>query len=107
MEESYFLFYEEADWALRSAHKYQLTYCPDAIVYHKSGSSTGDRSLNKGPSPSADFYLARSRKRFMKKFFPTRLPIVYIGLFLQSINRLRQKRFRNAVQIMRVAVGFD
>lgn len=107
LEESYFLYYEEADWALRSKGKYEITYSPDAIVYHKVGASIGSRKLSSGPSAMSDFYMARSRKKFMRKFFPNRMFFVWIGLLLQALNRMRQGHPSNAWQILRVASGLD
>lgn len=105
MEERYFLYYEEIDWATRSKDTFELTYAPAAKIYHKEGSSIGSKSLKKGPSTFSEFYLARSRLKFMSNFFPLRLPFVYASLCLQTLNRLRQKRFANAGILSRVLLG--
>lgn len=107
IEEQYFLYYEELDWTIRGLGQYELAYAPDAIVYHKEGSAIGSRGLKTGPSIKSDFYMARSRKRFMQKFYPLRMPIVLFTLLLQACNRLRRKQPRNAVAILRVALGLD
>ena len=41
MDESYFLYYEETDWAMRGKERYRLAYADDAVVYHKEGASIG------------------------------------------------------------------
>lgn len=105
MEEGYFLYYEEADWALRSSHLYTMTYAANAVVYHKGGSTIGSRKLNKGPSVTADFYMARSRKKFMKKFFPNRSILVWCSLILQALNRVKQGKVQNASVILQAALG--
>ncbi len=49
MNEKYFLFSEEIDWALRAKGKYRSGYAPDSVVYHKEGASfrTSETSLSR------------------------------------------------------------
>lgn len=105
MEHSYFLYYEEIDWVTRAKEKYRLTYAPDAIVYHKEGSSIGSKSFSSGPSVMAEFYTARARLMYMTKFYKLRLPLVYLTIFLQAVNRVRQKRLDNALMLIKVLFG--
>src|SRR5699024_4703877 len=35
MNEEYFLYYEEMDWAVRGKENYKLGFVPESIVYHK------------------------------------------------------------------------
>ena len=69
MEESYFLYYEEADWVLRARDRFKIAVAPDSLVYHKEGASAG--SLKQGISASTAAFLYRSRlqigRRFAKK----------------------------------------
>lgn len=105
MEHSYFLYYEEIDWVTRAKEKYRLTYAPDAVVYHKEGSSIGSKSFSSGPSVMAEFYTARARLMYMTKFYKLRLPLVYLTILLQAVNRVRQKRLDNAVMLVKVLLG--
>lgn len=105
MEESYFLYYEEIDWVMRSRNKYALTYAPDSIIYHKEGRSIGSKSLNRGPSPFSDHCMALSRLKFMKRFAPRNLPIVYLAIFMQAANRIRQRQWKNAKVLLSVLLG--
>lgn len=105
MEHSYFLYYEEIDWVTRAKERYQLTYAPDAVVYHKEGSSIGSKSFSSGPSVMAEFYTARARLMYMTKFYKLRLPFVYLTILLQAANRVRQKRLDNAVMLIKVLFG--
>jgi GT2 family glycosyltransferase len=41
MEESYFLYFEEHDWAARAKGKFDLGYANNSIIYHKEGRSIG------------------------------------------------------------------
>ena len=77
MDESYFLYYEEADWALRGKGRYRLAYANDAIVYHKEGASIGSSGRSAKRSPLSAFYLVRSRLQFTRKFFPWMMPSVF------------------------------
>ena len=41
LDEGYFLYCEEQDWACRAAGKFDLAYAPGALVWHREGVSTG------------------------------------------------------------------
>jgi GT2 family glycosyltransferase len=88
MEEDYFLYYEEIDWAIRGKKKgWCQAFCPGAIIYHKQGASTGSkRNFNAAIS---DFYSVRNRILLAKKFFPYTLPTLYLSFGLFIFNRLR------------------
>lgn len=106
MEDRYFLYYEEMDWVLRSRqHGYQLTYAPQSVVYHKEGSSIGSKTMNRAPSQLSEFYMARNKIYFIRKFYPLRLPLIFGVIFLQAMNRIRQKQFNNAAILLKVLFG--
>lgn len=105
MEERYFLYYEEIDWTTRAGNRYNLTYAPDAVVYHKEGSSIGSKTMHRAPSLLAEYYMTRSKVLFMRQFFPWQLPIVYITSLAQALNRLRQGFPRNGLTILRALLG--
>ncbi len=69
MEESYFLYYEEVDWALRRGDL-PLAYCADAVVFHKAGTAIGSPTLGRPASPFSLYFKYRARMRFMRKFYP-------------------------------------
>ncbi|KPC51826.1 glycosyltransferase family 2 protein [Amantichitinum ursilacus] len=72
MEESYFLYYEEVDWAVRG-RDWKLAIARDSVIYHKEGGSIGTKSLS-ARSPLSQYYLYRNIIRFywLRKrwFFP-------------------------------------
>ena len=72
MEESYFLYYEEIDWARRGHPCYRLAYASESIVYHKEGQSAKTGSL------LAWHFLYRSRIRFVRQYYPLQVPTVYM-----------------------------
>jgi len=96
MDESYFLYYEEADWAMRGKNRYRLVYADDAIVYHKEGASIGSSHRPENRSPLSCFFLIHSRLRFTRKFFPWALPTVFFYSALVGMRALVQGRYKQA-----------
>lgn len=78
LNESYFLYCEEQDWALRAAGNYDLAYAPEAFVWHKEGASTG---FSHGKMKLRRMVnLARSRILLAARHTPVALPGVALGL---------------------------
>lgn len=106
MEDQYFLYYEEIDWVIRGEKKYKLTYAPKSIVYHKEGSSIGSKTINRtAPSLLSEFYMGRNKLLFMRKHYPHRILIAYLVVFLQAINRIKQRQFKNALILLKILLG--
>lgn len=106
MEEDYFLYFEEIDWAMRARGRYQLCFAPGSIVYHKDGGSIGSNSINpKEKSLTADYYGVRSRLAFTGRFFPWCLPFIYLGLLPVLINRIRRRQWQRVGMILSLALG--
>lgn len=74
METSYFLYFEEIDWALRAQPKWKTAIAIDSIVYHKEGASIGTNSRNQR-SPLSQYYLNRNLIRFYALRKPYLLPV--------------------------------
>jgi GT2 family glycosyltransferase len=70
MQEDYFLYGEELDWAMRGRDRFAWGYAPDSHVFHKSGASS-----SKVPAFTANLYY-RNRIRVAARFFPKQLPVV-------------------------------
>jgi GT2 family glycosyltransferase len=65
MDESYFIYYEEHDWAERAKQKgYELYYAGTAKVYHKESMTTGK------DSPFHSYYMSRNRLLFLRRNVP-------------------------------------
>lgn len=105
MDERYFLYFEELDWATRGKGIFRLAYSAASIVYHKEGASAGTSSAKKGKSPLSDFYSIRNRIVFTKKFYPWALPMVYAGIFLAFLNRVRRGQPHHAGVIGRILLA--
>jgi GT2 family glycosyltransferase len=73
LEERYFLYYEELDWATRGRRAgFRLGYAPDAVVFHKEGASIGTDPS--GGTPLSVLHLSRSR-------------VIYSRLHLGAVRR--------------------
>ena len=101
MNEDYFLYYEELDWARRASGRFTLAYAKDSIVYHKEGGSIGTSSDPAQRSPLADAYGVRNRIRFMRRFYPFALPSVYLALVGAIVNRLRRGQADRIPMVLR------
>jgi len=93
MNEQYFLYFEEIDWATRAKGDFALGYCSKSTVYHKEGMSIGsDRSQEKR-SLFSERYLSRNRALFMRTYYPVRLPVTMLWIGLVIVYRLLRGRF--------------
>ena len=79
MEESYFLYWEEIDWAYRARSRFKLGYAPNSVVHHKVGASIGTR--HEGPqSALAEFYMIRGAILFCRRYSWVSLPGMLLGI---------------------------
>lgn len=72
MEEAYFLYYEEVDWAMRRG-ALPIAHCPQAIVYHRAGTAIGSPTMSRIASPFSLYFKHRARLMFVRKFRPAAL----------------------------------
>jgi GT2 family glycosyltransferase len=100
MNESYFLYFEELDWCLRAKEKFEIAYAPESLVYHKEGSSIGTATLTRGNSVVSDYFALSNRIRFTKLHYPLLLPLIYLGLLVALVNRLKRGQPERAVMIL-------
>lgn len=98
--EDYFLYFEEADWAIRAKGQFRLGYAPESIVYHKVGASIGTSSNPARKSRLCDYYSIRNRILFTRRYFPFALPTVYLVLVVELLLRLLCGRPRRTVMIV-------
>jgi len=88
LEESYFLYFEELDWAMRARGRFALGYAPQSVIYHKEGASIGSSTDRRTRSVVSDQYLARSRVLFTRRFFPWALPSVLAWTSFAALYRM-------------------
>lgn len=103
--EDYFLYFEESDWAMRARGRFRLAYAPESVVYHKIGGSIGTSSDPRDKSLACDFYSARNRIFFTRRFFPAALPTVYLSLLGTLLTRALLGKWDRVLLIARVLAG--
>jgi GT2 family glycosyltransferase len=86
MDEGYFLYCEEQDWAFSAAGRFDLAYASQAHVFHKEGNSTGWSSSSF--SPRMLYWLTRSRLRLAVRHNPWTLPTVVLGIAFAGLRLL-------------------
>lgn len=102
MCEDYFLYFEELDWVLRAGGRFRQVYAPQSVVYHKVGGSIGTSSNPAAKSPLCDYWNARNRLFFTRRFFPAALPTVYLALLGTLLTRLLLGRWDRAAMLVRL-----
>lgn len=108
IDERYFLYYEEADWALAGGAPNRPAWAPGAVVYHRYGSASKSRRARAGEasqrSAFADYHMTRSRILFAIKWRPIMAPLTLAAALVQAANRLRLGRSSNAAAILRACL---
>lgn len=99
MQDDYFLYYEELDWAKRGFGHFRLGYAPRSVVYHKEGASVGTHSS--GGSALSVFYLFRNRIRFTWRFYPMCLFTVIPFCFWDILKFILKGRTQQASAALR------
>ncbi len=100
MEEDYFLYFEEIDWAIRArAAGSEVAYCYEAIVYHKGGSTIKGGG---GNSRMMDFYYARNRILLAIKFFPYTLPVLYLSFGWFVLRRISKRQADRVWMLLKI-----
>lgn len=80
LNEDYFLYFEETDWAWRGRGCFRLGWAPRSLVYHKVGGSIGTRTDPRRKSATCDYYALRNRLLFTRRFCRRAMPTVWLGL---------------------------
>jgi GT2 family glycosyltransferase len=101
MDEQYFLYFEELDWAARAKGHFKLIYCPDSIVYHREGNSIGSYRVTAQQSVLAEFYATRNRMLFTRKNYPWAILTVLGAVAMSAIHRLLNRRWGNFGALVR------
>jgi len=108
LDERYFLYYEEADWALAGGAAGRPVWAPGAIVYHRYGQASKSRRAIAGEpserSPLADYHMTRSRILFATKWRPYLAPIAIAAGGAQAAMRLLRGRRANAAAVLRASL---
>ena len=106
MAEDYFLYFEEMDWVMRACGRFRLGYSPQSVVYHKEGGSIGGRHKNRNLRTAlADFYQARNRLVFTRRYLPWLLPSMCVSVTGTAVHRLLSGRWQNAAAVVKGALA--
>lgn len=100
--EEYFLYFEEADWAIRGEGQFKLGYASQSLVYHKVGGSIGTSSNPAKMSYISDYYNIRNRLLFTKRFYPAALPTVWLVIVGAFLLRICLGKWDRAMMIFRL-----
>jgi GT2 family glycosyltransferase len=84
LNETYFLFYEELDYAQRLKRQgYKIGWCQKSLVYHKGSASVGSvKEGNLEKLRRANYYENLSTLKYTANFYPRLLPLVMITRFV-------------------------
>ncbi|MFZ5505317.1 MAG: glycosyltransferase family 2 protein [Pseudomonadota bacterium] len=100
MEEHYFLYYEEIDWAVRAAGTWRQAIAPESVVYHKEGGTIGT-STRSSRSRLSQYYLNRNLVVFYRKFFPWLAFVAVIRVTRELLRCCYRREFALARVTMR------
>lgn len=89
MDEGYFLYCEEQDWAIRAKSQFDFAWAKNAIIHHHEGATTGWSKYEF--NWRAGMGLARSRLRLTWKHFPRYLPGVALGMLVSAFRQCGRK----------------
>jgi hypothetical protein len=109
MAEHYFLYFEEIDWAARNRRlgpaRFNIGFAHGATVFHKAGRSIGSTSPRHGRSAFSEYWLTRSRLKFVRRHFPLLWPwhwLLGLGIIAR---RLLRRQSGNARAVLRAMLG--
>jgi GT2 family glycosyltransferase len=103
MNEQYFAYFEELDWAARSKGRFTMAYAPLSIIYHKEGGALGSHQTTLSQSARAEFYLTRNRILFTRTHYPLAVPSVLAAVTLSAFHRLLHLHWKNLWALLRGA----
>lgn len=83
LDEAYFMYCEEQDWAYRASGRFDFAYAPEAVVWHREGATTGwnGRCIKLKPL----FQLTRSRIRYTFLHHKKWIVTVLIGIMYAAL----------------------
>ena len=104
MQDDYFLYFEEIDWAERARRidpTLTLGFASRSVVFHKVGASAGTHSR----SLLSLRYLTANRLRFVKRFYRSYLPMARLSVLWEGTKALLKGRFSEARLVLRLALS--
>jgi hypothetical protein len=105
LEERYFMYFEEQDWAERSARRWKLAYAHESVVYHRDGRSAGSHVDARHRSAFSDVVSMRARLLLTRRFYRLALPTVYAASVAVAVKRALLGDVPRGVLLMRFLLG--
>ncbi|WP_164156097.1 glycosyltransferase family 2 protein [Sandarakinorhabdus rubra] len=109
MAEDYFLYFEEIDWATRNRRLgrdgFEIGFAHGATVFHKAGRAIGSTSVRAGRSAFSDYWLTRSRLRYIARHHPWLWPWHWLLGWAIIARRLARRHWGHAGAILRALFG--
>lgn len=103
MDDTYFLYYEEMDWAERGRRLgFRPAVALRSLVQHKEGASTGSHGGVRNKSILSERYGIINRLRITQKFWPRYLPVVWSSLWLVILERLVHREWNRAGLVLKL-----
>lgn len=104
MNETYFLYFEEMDWAIRARGRYRCGWAPDSVVYHKEGGSIGT-STTKWPSAVSVYYISRGILLFYRCHAPALLPVALARLAFNFVRMAAARKTELCLALLKGAMA--
>jgi len=95
MDEGYFLYFEEIDWAIRASGRFKLGWAPLSFVWHKEGGSIGSSHRSR-PSNTSLAYICANRLRFTRRRMPACYRAVQRRMLLETLVYLKRRDWQAA-----------
>lgn len=106
MDEDYFLYYEEIDWAERAR---RAGFLPAVALRsrarHREGASTGSPRGVRNKSLLSEHFGAVNRLRVTRRFWPWLWPVVWASLGAVVVERLLHGEWARAGTVLQVMLG--
>ncbi len=107
LDERYFLYYEEIDWARAGGAAHRPVWAPSAVVYHRYGAASKSRRAEAGApsqrSALSDYHMTRSRVLYAAKWRPPLAPLAMLAGGAQAARRYLRGRPANAAAVLRAS----
>ena len=109
MAEDYFLYFEDTDWSARNRKlgddRFEIGFAHGATIFHKAGRSIGSPSARSVRSAFSDYWLTRSRLRFVWRHHRWLWPWHWLLGWAVAAWRLLRRKPGNAGAIIRATLG--
>ncbi|MBB3957774.1 glycosyltransferase family 2 protein [Novosphingobium sediminicola] len=106
MDERYFLYFEELDWALRArAQGFRLGWAPDSWVVHKEGAAIGT-SMRARPSAMATYFMTAGYLRLVWALRRRTLPAALAISAMRAANFMLQRDLELAGAVFQAITAF-